>query len=651
MRNIITLLCTSVVIALPVRAERLPVEVFANPPAFTDMRLSRDGKYVVYKAEFEDAERVFIREIDTKKVLAVEMPSAATNLYGRIGSMAWISSKRLLISTYMGYVAIDADGDDYTMLTGSARIYSMNRQDNQRIRSGSLVFSARDTESDKVLIEEYDQSVGDMRTGYTKSPEPNVISLNTRSGTFMRELENPGGVVGWLADRQGILRLGVKVKGLKRYVIYREDEKAPWRILQGLGDDPLDADPLGFSYDGTEIYVAKISSDGHHAIYKYDLQNDKLGESILGHGLYDIGPSNYGGPISAPDGRLIGIHYYTEVARVFWLDPIYAGIQQQLDAAIPKSINRIISISNDEQHLLVFASTAQNPGTYYLFDRTNSTLGKFVDVMPWVDPEKMAEMLPLKIKARDDLMLRGYLTVPPDKAMKNLPLVVLVHGGPWGRDTYGFDPQVQFLANRGYAVLQINYRGSTGYGLDFYKKGFRVVGTTMQDDIEDATRWAIAKGIADPKRVAIMGTSFGGYSTLMGLIRTPDLYCCGIDVAGVTNWPDIIKYGGAMNPTGFAFNVDRIGDPVKDADALRAISPVYHVDRIQAPLLIVHGHDDPVVPYDQAKELVAALDKAGKSYEMVAKFNEPHGIFNYKNRIDFYNRMEAFLTKHMPAGE
>jgi|UniRef100_UPI00404962C7 dipeptidyl aminopeptidase/acylaminoacyl peptidase len=649
MRIKIYLVCLSVLLSSPLRAEKLPVEVFANPPAFTDMTLSRDGKFVAYKAEYEDAERVFIRELETKKVQAVEMPSNATNFYGRIGGMSWISEKRLLIRSYMGYVAIDNDGDDYKMLTGPARTWGVNRQDNQRINAGSMIYSSRDTESDRVLVNEYDQAVGDMRTGFTKSAEPNVISLDTRSGFFMRELENPGGVVDWVPDREGQIRLGVKVKGIKIEVMYRDDENAPWRILKGLGDDPLEVIPLGFSYDGKQIYVSKISSDGRFAVYPYDPASDQLGESLLEHGLYDIGPTNFGGPVSAPDGRLIGIRYYTEVARVFWLDPVYRGIQEQIDAAIPKSINRITSISNDEQHLLVFASSAQNPGTYYFFDRTNNTIGKFVDVMPWVDPEKMAEKLPLKIKARDGLMLRGYLTVPPGKERKNLPLVVLVHGGPWARDTYGFDPQVQFMANRGYAVLQINYRGSTGYGRDFYKKGFRVVGTAMQEDIEDATRWTMARGIADPKRVAIMGGSFGGYSTLMGLIRTPDLYCCGIDVAGVTNWIDIIKHGGALNPTGFAFNVDRIGDPVKDAEALRAISPVFHVDRIQSPLLIVHGRDDDVVPYDQAKDLVEALDKAGKSYEMVAKFNEPHGIYNYKNRIDFYKQVEAFLTKHMPA--
>lgn len=651
MRNILFGVLACMVSSCLLRAERLPVEVFANPAAFTGMQLSRDGKFVAYKAEYENAERVFIRELETKKVLAVEVPSSSANLYGRVYGMYWVSNKRLLINTYMGYVAIDRDGDNYTMLTGAARTYGVNRVDTQYIIARKLLHASRDAESDQVLVEEYNRSAssGKNSGGWIGLSKPNVIQLNTRSGFFMRELKNPGNVYGWQSDRQGQIRLGLSYKGLKRTVIYRKNDKAAWVPLEGLGTDPLDSTPLGFTSDGKQLYVSKLSPQGRFALYYYDLGKDKIGDLILEHGLYDIDPLNRGGPISAPDGRLIGVRYYTDQAHSYWIDPDYAAIQQQLDTAVPDSTNRIVGTSNDEQRLLVFASSSQNPGTYYLFDRKDHTLGKFVDVMPWVDPAKMATKRPFKIKARDGLELYGYFTVPPGRKMKDLPMVVLVHGGPWARDTDGFESQVQFLANRGYAVLQINYRGSTGYGQEFYRKGFRVVGTTMQDDIEDATRWAIKAGIADPKRVAIMGGSFGGYSTLMGLIRTPDLYACGIDIAGVTNWAGLIRFGAAMQPTSYAFNADRIGDPVKDAAALRAISPVYHVDKIKAPLLIVHGRDDPVVPYSQAEELTDALDKAGKPYELIAKFNELHGIANYKNRIELFNRVERFLAKYMPA--
>ncbi|MBK8858433.1 MAG: S9 family peptidase [Opitutaceae bacterium] len=632
------------------QAERLPVEIFAQPAAFNEMTLSWDGKFVAYKAEFENAERVFIRELATKEVLGVDMPSAAANLFGRIGSITWISNKRLLVSSYMGYIAIDRDGKEYALLTGGARIYGVNRVDDQYIRAGRLLHLDRDTERDQVMLEEFDPPTGRVSAGgFVGINHPNIIRIDTRTGHFTREEENPGDFIGWMLDRQGVVRVGIRIKGLKRLVMYRDDAKSPWRELKGLGEQIQDADLLGFSPDGRQLYVSKVGDSGRYALCTYDIAADKVGELILEHALYDVGATNFGGPIHTLDGRLIGVRYYTEMARTFWLDPDYAAIQQQIDLAVPQSVNRIVGISRNEEQLLVFASSAKNPGTYYLFDRKNQTLGKFIDVMPWVKPEQMAEKIPIKVKARDGLLLHGYLTVPPGREMKNLPLVVLVHGGPWSRDAYGFDPQVQFLANRGYAILQINYRGSTGYGREFYEKGFRVVGTTMQDDIEDATRFAIRKGIADPKRIAIMGASFGGYSTLMGLIRSPDLYCCGIDIAGVTDWAGIIKHGATLNPDSYAFSVDRIGDPKQDAESLKAISPLHHADKIQSPLLIVHGRDDSTVPYEQAKEMAAALDKAGKQYELMAKFNEPHGIYNFKNRIELYNRVEAFLAKHMPA--
>lgn len=615
------------------------------------MTLSRDGKYVAYTAEFEREERVFIRELATKRVLAVEVPSAATNLFGRIRGVTWVSNKRLLVNSYMGYVAIDRDGKDYTMLTGSARTYGVNRVDEQYLRGGGLLHVARDTESDQVMMEIYESPLDGRVSagGYIGIGNPSVIKMDTRTGHFVREEENPGEISNWMADRQGKIRVKFQIKGLKRTVLYRDNEKAAWRVLGGLGTDIQESTPLGFNYEGTQLYVSKTSPNGHYALYAYDIAGDKFGEPILEHELYDIAASNGGGPILAPDGRLIGIRYQTEMARTFWVEPEYAAIQRQIDQAVPLSVNRIVSFSQDEQQLLVFASSAKNPGTYYLFDRGNGTLAKFADVMPWIKPEQMAEQRPIKVKARDGLLLHGYLTVPAGKEMKQLPLVVMPHGGPWLRDTFGFNPQAQFLANRGYAVLQINYRGSTGYGRDFYEKGFREVGTKMQDDIEDATRAMINKGIADPKRVAILGGSFGGYSVLMGLIRTPDLYRCGINIAGVTDWAKIIQHGAGLSPTSYAFSVDRIGDPKGDEVALRAISPVYQAGKINAPLMIVHGRDDAVVPYEQAKDLMAAMDKAGKPYELVAKFNEPHGIFNYKNRIDLYQRVEAFLQKNMPA--
>jgi dipeptidyl aminopeptidase/acylaminoacyl peptidase len=260
----------------------------------------------------------------------------------------------------------------------------------------------------------------------------------------------------------------------------------------------------------------------------------------------------------------------------------------------------------------------------------------------------MAEMHPIVFNARDGLKLHGYLTIPVGAKPSNLPLVVLPHGGPWVRDIWAFNPLIQMLANRGYAVLQVNYRGSAGYGRDFSEKGRKEVGGAIQTDIEDATRWAIGRKIADPKRIAIMGASYGGYSTLYALGKTPELYRCGIAVSAVTDWMRIYR-GMGDESAKFArkYWCEEIGDPEVDNARLNEISPVNFAASITAPLLIVHGEADTVVPFKQAKLMVAALRKAGHPPETLFIADENHHIKSEESRIAEYKAIEAFLEKHL----
>ncbi|MES1194387.1 MAG: alpha/beta fold hydrolase, partial [Opitutus sp.] len=238
---------------------------------------------------------------------------------------------------------------------------------------------------------------------------------------------------------------------------------------------------------------------------------------------------------------LLGVRYVTEGPNQYWFDPALVGLQRTIDGLHPDLTNLIVSMDRSEQRMLVLSYSDREPGFYSLVDLASKKVSPLGQRMPWIKPEQLAPMFPIKCQARDGLPLHGYLTLPPGAGQKNLPLVMLVHGGPWVRDVWGFDPIVQFLANRGYAVLQINYRGSIGYGVDFAAQGKGQVGGAIQDDITDAVRWAIGAGFADPKRIAIMGASYGGYSTLFALAKTPELYRCGIDIAGVTDWPDLLE--------------------------------------------------------------------------------------------------------------
>jgi dipeptidyl aminopeptidase/acylaminoacyl peptidase len=269
------------------------------------------------------------------------------------------------------------------------------------------------------------------------------------------------------------------------------------------------------------------------------------------------------------------------------------------------------------------------------------------DVAPWLPEDELAPMRPVQYTSRDGLVIHGYLTLPKGVEARNLPVVVNVHGGPWHRDVWGYNPEVQFLANRGYAVLQVNFRGSTGYGRAFWEASFREWGRKMQDDVTDGVQWLIAQGIADPARVAIYGGSYGGYATLAGLAYTPDLYAAGIDYVGVSNLLTFMKSIPPYWKPMLAMLQEMVGDMEKDEAMLRAASPVFSADRIKAPLLIAQGAKDPRVVKSESDQMVEAMRKRGVEVEYLVKDNEGHGFHNEENRFEFYEAMERFLDRHL----
>jgi dipeptidyl aminopeptidase/acylaminoacyl peptidase len=276
-------------------------------------------------------------------------------------------------------------------------------------------------------------------------------------------------------------------------------------------------------------------------------------------------------------------------------------------------------------------------------------LTKLADAAPWIKPEQMAEMKPVSYTARDGLQIPAYLTLPAGREAKNLPCVVNPHGGPWARDSWGFNPEVQFLANRGYCVLQMNFRGSTGFGRQFWEASFGQWGLKMQDDISDGVKWLVEQGIADPKRVGLYGGSYGGYATLAGVTFTPDLYAAAVDYVGVSNLFTFMKtippYWEPWRQQMYAM----VGNPddAKDKERLTATSPVFHVERIKTPLLVAQGARDPRVNKAESDQIVEALKKRGVEVEYLVKDNEGHGFANEENKFEFYGAMEKFFAKHL----
>jgi dipeptidyl aminopeptidase/acylaminoacyl peptidase len=344
---------------------------------------------------------------------------------------------------------------------------------------------------------------------------------------------------------------------------------------------------------------------------------------------------------------ITGVVYITDKRHYHFFDEQRKQLQKELESRLPGYEVVVTSMNRNEDKAMVRTYSDKTLGSYYFYDLNTKELKKLVDVSPWLKEEYMADMKPIQYKARDGLIIHGYLTLPKGVEPKNLPVVVNVHGGPWARDVWGFNPEVQFLANRGYAVLQVNYRGSTGYGKKFWELSFKQWGKTMQDDITDGVKWLIKQGIADPKRVAIYGGSYGGYATLAGLTFTPDLYCCGVDYVGVSN---LFTFMNTIPPYWKPYLDmfhEMVGDPKKDSLLLAEASPVLHADQIKAPLFIAQGAHDPRVNKNESDQMVEALRKRGVEVEYMVKENEGHGFHNEENRFDFYGHMEKFLAKHL----
>ncbi len=304
-------------------------------------------------------------------------------------------------------------------------------------------------------------------------------------------------------------------------------------------------------------------------------------------------------------------------------------------------------MSRDEKRMLVYAGSDRTLGAYYFYDMESGAFEKLADLSPWLKEEEMAAMRPVRYKARDGLLIHGYLTIPVGVEPKNLPVIILPHGGPWARDSWGFSPEAQFFANRGYAVLSMNFRGSTGYGKQFWTAGFQQWGRAMQDDITDGVKWLIGQGVADPKKVGIYGASYGGYAVLAGLAFTPDVYACGVDYVGPSNLFTLLDTIPPYWELGRQMMYEQIGHPEKDKALLQAASPVFHADQIRSPLLVAQGANDPRVKKTESDQIVEALRKRNIYVEYIVKDNEGHGFRNEENRFEFYRAMERFLAIHL----
>ena len=446
----------------------------------------------------------------------------------------------------------------------------------------------------------------------------------------------------YVADNAGAVRARSRLLGDKSIVEVRADARAPWvKAAEFPANNPRWSLQF-FGADNETLYLLSNAETDTASLHSLNVRTLALSAP-----LYRPPAGEIQAVLTSYDrAKVVGVLYADDKPRYAWFDADRARLQAQIDATLPETFNSVVSRTADEQLLVVFARSDRDPGTYYLLDRRGPRLSVLGKVNRHLAPARMRPMEPIQFTARDGLVIHGYLTRPAAAAHGPVPLIVNPHGGPFGvRDEWGFVGEVQFLASRGYAVLQVNYRGSGGYGDAFLRAGQREWGGKMQDDLTDGVQWAVAQGIADPARLAIYGASYGGYAALAGATFTPDLYRAAVNYVGVSDLNLITSWARGRGGRGSdMFAREWIGD---DRQYKFERSPVNFVDRIRIPTLHAYGFNDPRVEIEHWERLEPRLKQHGKNYEIMVERDEGHGFDNEKARLRFYARLEEFLARHV----
>jgi dipeptidyl aminopeptidase/acylaminoacyl peptidase len=636
-------LAAALMLAAPAMAvEEIPVEDFFKRSLFTSFQLSPDGQYLAAVTPlFEnDRRNIAVINLETREAAAI------TGVKDRdVSGYMWANNDRILFfmdndgNESFGIFAVNKDGSRPRTLIEPAET---------QIRGGSRVILTASVLN--TLEEEEDEILVSVPRQYHDTVVQDVKRMNIYNGKMRNVERNPGNIAGWLSNDEGEIIGAVAFEDGKRKVLYRKSEKDDWTTLIEFKVAEGGFTPAWLSDDGERMWVrSNVTPEGDErdkaAIYEYDLENRKLGKLIFEHPEVDVG----GVVASDVKDDAVMITYNADKPGYHYVDPEWERMMKSIKAAFPEKQVSLSSATEDEDKFVFTVWSDRNPAAYYLFDRESNKMEELAIAYEWLPEESLAKMEPVDIEARDGLVLPAYLTLPPGSDGKGLPLVVNPHGGPRARDSWGFNPEVQLLANRGYAVLQVNFRGSTGFGQEFDKAGWGKWGAEMQNDITDAVQWAVDEGIADPDRVCIYGASYGGYAAMAGITFTPELYQCAINYVGVTDIPLLFETMPAswrMQRAEMKRTIGDYDDPEERAD-MAARSPINHVDKIRVPLLMGYGEEDPRVVIDHALNLEEKLKAHDVEYELIIKEDEGHGFRKLENQVEWYTKVVNFLDENL----
>ncbi len=600
----------------------IDMQLFFKNGEKAGFQISQDGNYYSYLSSYKNMMNVFVQKVGDKDAIRVTSDTLKS-----IPGYFWKGNRIVYLQDIGGdenfqLFSVTATGEDLKALTPFPGCRSMPLDRLRFIPGKEKEILIQLNKRDKQYFDPY--------------------MLNIETGDLKLMYENKQNFDSWYTDNDGVIRIATKTDGVNITYLYRKSEKDDFSELltTSFRDTFI---PQAFDSENKNIYVTSNFGRDKIALVEYDPSTKEELKELHSNPDYDLSYAFYDNKKKV----LAGVYWEGIKTEIHFFDKewedIYTGLKQRFpgynvdftewDDEMKKGV---VSVSGDRLRV-----------KYYLYDFAFREAEEIANPYPWLNEEDMAYMKPVSYTSRDGLTIHGYLTLPKGIEPKNLPVVVNPHGGPWARDGWYFNPEVQFLAHRGYAVFQMNFRGSTGYGKKFWEASFREWGKKMQDDITDGVEFLKNEGIADPERIAIYGGSYGGYATLAGVAFTPDLYACAVDYVGVSN---LFTFLNTIPPYWKPYLdqfYEMVGDPVKDSILFAEASPVLHADKIKVPLFIAQGANDPRVNKAESDQMVEALKNRGVEVEYMVKDNEGHGFRNQDNRFDFYGAMEKFLEKHL----
>ncbi|WP_107829815.1 prolyl oligopeptidase family serine peptidase [Mucilaginibacter yixingensis] len=610
------------------QVSEIPVRNFFKIPDKSSFKISPDGKYISYLKPYKDQQNIFIQSLTdgTEKRITSYTDFAVRDYVWTFDNQIVYYQNADKKATNPGDRPID-QFRMYAFDLGTMKNRVLLTQEKIRIKILGRAKQQPDILS--VVMNKRDSTNFD------------VYKLNIQTGELKPYVINPGNITEWYSDPDGRIHLAKSSDGVNESILYRHTESAPFKtiIKNNFKNSVV---PIAFTGEGNLFYALSNVDRDKTALVEINAETGKEEKVDYASDKADISDYSY----SRNKRRMESISWVDAKQQTYFLNAATKAIYDDVSAKLHGIKIKITDRDSAERKFIIYTYADRDPGSYYLYEKDGKKLTKIGDLNSSLKHDLLCEIKPISFKASDGMQINGYLTLPQTQKQTNLPVVVLVHNGPWRRDGWGYNSELQFLANRGYAVFQVNYRGSTGYGKAYYSAGFKQVGGKMQQDIADGVKWLIAQKIANPKKVAIMGSGFGGFSALYGVSTHPELYSCAVVQSGLINFFTYIKDVPPYFKSSVRMMYEMVGNPETDADQLRNISPVFHTDKFKAPLLIFQGGRDPRANVSELTQFVSELKRRKVPVTYIYKKDERQSWGGH-NRMEMYAEIERFLDTNM----